>query len=527
MLVSLFTKKRTTAFTTAGLGSGAKEGVGKGWRFLRTSYDERNVLSKYDYKRINMGSSKFAKGIQKYEEFVFNLLGAEDQPFYYGAKLRSLYEQAKVSAINKGLKGKEAQSFIDNLVMHPTDDMILLAVEDAKIAVFQNETTLGNIAKKIQNMGPVSEFILPFGRTPSAVATQIINYTPVGIGKTIINNIGAGKFNQREFSKGIGRGITGTAVLGIGAYLYKNGRLNLDRPTTEAEQKLWELEGRIPNSIQIGDKYVQLQVLGPIGNVILVGGHFAKAFSETGSVAGALSEGAFGTIKSFTEQTFLQSINMAMEAISDPKRSAKTFINSFTASFVPTIVKDVATATDKKVRRTGTMREKILSRIPILRQILEPAIDVLGREIVRAENFAATMADPTRSSTMRNDPMVNEIRRLDNLDFSIQTTQLGKKTGYDSLTPEENTQLWKDAGQGAYNKIFDLMADENYEGIPDDVKAKRINKFINDSKDLARISMAIQKTEGLEGDSLKKQLTAMVEDGLLTRELYDKYLRLR
>jgi hypothetical protein len=173
------------------------------------------------------------------------------------------------------------------------------------------------------------------------------------------------------------------------------------------------------------------------------------------------------------------------------------------------------------------MREKILSRIPILRQILEPAIDVLGREIVRAENFAATMADPTRSSTMRNDPMVNEIRRLDNLDFSIQTTQLGKKTGYDSLTPEENTQLWKDAGQGAYNKIFDLMADENYEGIPDDVKAKRINKFINDSKDLARISMAIQKTEGLEGDSLKKQLTAMVEDGLLTRELYDKYLRLR
>ena len=47
---------------------------------------------------------------------------------------------------------------------------------------------------------------------------QFINYSPVGIVKTIAENIGKGKFDQRMFAQGIGRGITGTGVL----YLVKS-----------------------------------------------------------------------------------------------------------------------------------------------------------------------------------------------------------------------------------------------------------------------------------------------------------------
>jgi hypothetical protein len=528
MLASTFTGKRSVAFTTKGLLKGGKEGAQKGWRFLKTGYDERNALDRFDYKRVNMGKSKLAKGLQKYEEFIFRVLGAEDQPFYYGAKMRSLYEQAKVEAINKGLNGNNAKAFIDNLVMNPTDDMVLRAVSDAKIAVFQNETMLGNVARKFQGMGDIAEFVLPFGKTPSAVATQIINYTPVGAMLTILNNIGAGKFNQYNFSKGMGRGVTGTAVLGLGAYLFNQGLLNLDRPTTESEQKEWELEGRTPNTIKIGGKYRQLQTLGQLGNVLLIGGHFAKAYKDTGTTTGAMAQGAFGAIKTFTEQTFLQGVNQVMDAITDPKRSAMSFINSFAASFIPTIASDLAKGTDAKVRRAQTMSEKIIERIPILRQILEPKIDVFGRDIKRTENFLETMADPTRLSTVKNDPVANEIRRLKDGGNEIELTQLGKKGGYSSLTPKENTQLWREAGQMALDKIQQLMDDPNYEVIPDDVKARRINKFISDAKDNARVSIAIQKTEGMDKrEDLKKTLSAMVEDGLLTRELYDKYLRLR
>ena len=527
MATSKFTGKRSVAFTARGVLKGLKEGADRGWQFLQTGYDERNVLSKYDYKRVNMGSGKVAKGIQAYEEAVFKILGAEDQPFYYGAKMRSLYEQAKVQAINKGLKGQKASDFIDNLVMNPTDEMALLSVEDAKIAVYQNETSLGNLAKGIQNLSPLAHFILPFGRTPSAVATQILNYSPAGIAKTVINNIGSGRFNQRDFSKGFGRGLTGTAILGIGAYLFNKGLINLDHPTTESERKLWELEGRKANTIKIGGKYRQVQSLGPFGNVLLVGGHFAKAYKDTGSVTGALVQGSFGAIKSFTEQTFLQSLNMVMSAVNDPERSAMRFINSFVASFVPTIVKDIAVATDPKLRVTNTTLARVISRVPVLRQILEPRVDVLGREITRAENFAETMLDFTRPSTMRNDPIVNELRRLKSEGNAIHTTKLGTRSGFASLTPQENTQLWKESGQNAYTKIVEFVTDDSYDIIPDDVKSKRINKFIDDSKNSARIAMAIQKTENLEDEELREKLSDMVEDGLLTRELFNKYLRMR
>ncbi len=172
-VVSLFTGKRTIALTAKTKG-GVIDGFKKGWRYLSTGYDERNIGAKLDYQRINFGKGKFAKSIQKYEETVFHLMGAEDQPFFYGAKARSLYSQAIAKSKNAGLKGDDAIKFVDDLIKNPTDDMLRYAVGDAEMAVFQNQTTLGKVAKGIQKI-PGGEIVVPFGRTPSAVANQLIN----------------------------------------------------------------------------------------------------------------------------------------------------------------------------------------------------------------------------------------------------------------------------------------------------------------------------------------------------------------
>ena len=153
-------------------------------------------------------------------------MGAEDQPFYYGAKARSLFSQATAQAINEGLSGAERTNFIQNLVQNPTEDMIKYATLDAETAVFQNKTMLGNLARTFQKI-PGGEIVVPFGKTPAALATQLINYSPVGIVKTIAENIGSGKFDQRLFSQGIGRGLTGTALLYLGSKLFEKGMLAL------------------------------------------------------------------------------------------------------------------------------------------------------------------------------------------------------------------------------------------------------------------------------------------------------------
>lgn len=524
-VASLFTGKRALSLNVRGKG-GVKEGFEKGFQYLKTGFDERNIAQKLDYKKVNFGKGRLAKGLKKYTETVFGIIGAEDQPFYYGAKARSFVNQAIAQAKNKGLKGSEAKKFIEELVSNPSDEMVRYAVLDAETAVFQNRTALGEVARTIQKI-PGAEFIVPFGRTPSAVAMQVINYSPAGIIKTIISNIGKGKFDQRLFSQGLGRGITGTGVLYVGYKLFEKGFISLDRPKTEKEQELWRIEGRKPNSIKIGDKWRTVQSLGPLGNLLLIGGHFSRAIKDSGSPSEAIGTAIAGTAKSFTEQTFLTGVNQFMDAVTDPLRSGPSLAKSFAGSSVPTFIADVAKAIDPNERRTESILEAIEGRLPVLRESLEPQVDVLGKEQKRVGNFFEMMVDPTRPSPIQSSPVISELRRLWDVGVKVSPTKLGDKEGFKALTPEQNTEVWKQAGEITNEKLQSLFNLEGYQDLTDEEKGSRIEKVVDKAKEVSRAAMAIELTQGLSGDELKQKLSELKAGGLITKSVYDLYLELR
>lgn len=525
-VASVFTGKRTVTPNLEGVTSGIKEGFEKGLRYLRTGFDERNIGTKLDYTRVNFGKGKLAQGLQKYTDTVFGLLGAEDQPFYYANKLRSFYGQAKAEAINKGLKGEEAQSFIENLIKNPTDEMIKYATTDAETAIFQNKTLLGSAAKKVQEI-PGGEVVVPFGRTPSSVAMQVFNYSPVGVVKAIFENIGKGNFDQRLFSQAVGRGLTGTGALALGVELYKKGLITTARPQGEKEQKLWEVEGRQPNSIRIGDKWRQVQILGPVGNLLLIGGSFAKAFEKSGSLSAGMSEGLADASRAFTQQTFLTGVSNFIDAISDPARSAENVAGSTLASTIPTIVADVSRAIDDKERRATSIFDRFQARIPGVRETLEPQVNILGEERESVGNFLEIMADPTRPSPIQNTPVIGELRRLTDEGFSPSPTLLGDKKGYNSLTKEENTSLWKRAGRISNDKLTSLVNNVEYKKLTDEEKSNYITRVVDMSKLVARAEAVYKKTQGLGGNSLKEELARLKKSGLMTKEVYNKFLEIR
>src|SRR4029077_8980021 len=369
-VAALFTGKRTLALTARGTGKGVIEGFGKGWRYLKTGFDERNIGAKLDYHKVNFGTSKLAKGIQAYEETIFRVIGAEDQPFYYGAKARSMMSQAIAEAKTKNLHGIEAKEFIEDLVQNPTDDMLKYATLDAETAVFQQSTKLGEFAKGIQRL-PGGEIAVPFGKTPAGVATQLINYSPVGIIKTIAENIGKGRFDQRLFSQGIGRAVLGSGVGYLGTKLFEKDMISLGWPASEREREQWKLEGRTPNSVKLGAKCASVAVFGPAGLTLLAGGYYAQGLKDTGSHWGALAQAGAGGVKSLTEQTFLKGVNQIVDAITDPKRSAQGFVSGLIGSLIPTIFSDVARATDPLERRTPGLLDRAQSRIPGAREKLQ------------------------------------------------------------------------------------------------------------------------------------------------------------
>ena len=526
-VASLFTGKRAKTFNLSDTGKGMKEGFDKGLNYLKTGFDERNVAQKLDYHKISFGKGSVAKAFQAYTDTVFRVMGSTDQPFYYGALSRSLKDQALAKGMNAGKKGIELKAFAEELVQNPTEEMIRYATADAATAVFQNETYLGKAAKAIQNIPIVGEIIVPFGRTPSSVATQILNYTPIGTATAIIKQIAKGQFDQRLFSEAVGRGLTGTAVLAIGHKLFKKGLVSLDYPTTEREQKLWELEGRKPNSIKIGDKWRSPIVLGPAGNLLLVGGHFGRAFEESGSPTEALARATLGSAKSFTEQTFLTGINSAVNAISDPGRYAENYLGNLTASVIPTIVSDVARATDPLERRPETIPQRLKARTPGLRQTLEPKVDVLGQKIKRIGNPLEVMLDPTRPQSIKTSPVIEELRRLHDAGYKVSPTLVGDKKGFSALTQQQNTQLWERAGQVANGKLENLFNRDEYKSLSKEEKGKIIEKVVDQAKINTRAEFVIKLTDGLQGEELRKKLSELKEGKLLNKEILNKYLELR
>ena len=522
-LLSLFTGKRTKTFTLGGLPIGIKEGTKRGWMYLKTGFDERNIAQKLDYKQVNFKN----KIVQNYVDGVFKILGAEDQPFYYGALKRSLYDQAVASVKNKRLIGLEKETFIKQYITNPTNEMMAYAIMDAETAVFQNQTALGKAARAFQKIPAVGEFAVPFGRTPSAVAMQTINYTPVGIFIEIGKQIKNKKFDQRLLSQAIGRGVIGAGVLWIGGKLLNNKMLTLDYPKNERERELWKLEGKKPNTILINGKWRTVQTLGPVGVALLIGGHFERARKETGSATNAMVQAVFGTIKSFTEQTFLKGVNDIMGAITDPQRNAEYVASSFLSSFIPTIINDVARASDPKERRAENVLQRIQSRIPILRQKLEPQISVLGEESKRIGNPLEVMLDPTRPSKEISTPLTKELRRLWDAGFQVSPTVLGDKRGYKILTQKQNTILWKKAGEIINSKLSNLIRSEQYQILDDERKSKVVEDFVNQSKINARAALILELTAGLENNDLRNKLSELKAGGVMTRDVFNKWQEIR
>ncbi len=528
-VVSLFSGQRSKTFNLKGTGSGLIEGFEKGIRYFKTGYDERNVAEKFDYKKVNFGKGKTAKAFQTYTDIVFRSMGTTDQPFYYGALSRSLTDQAIAQGKNQSLKGEALNKFVEEAVQNPTDQMLRYGVADAATAVFQNKTKLGEIASKIQQLpGGVGEIVLPFGRTPSAVAMQIINYSPIGIAKTIFENIGKGKFDQRLFSQGIGRGLTGTGIIALGMELQRRGLVSLDYPMgNEREQELQKAEGTKNNAIRIGDKWRSPMVLGPAGNLLLVGAHFQKTLETSGSPTEAFSKALIGGAKSFTDNTFLTGLKDAINAITDPERYAKSYLPNLAASFVPTIVSDAARAMDPKERRPETLVQRIQARVPGARNSLEPQIDILGRERESIGNPLEIIADPTRPSPITTTVVTKELRRLMDAGTKVSPTMLGDRKGYKGLSQAENTKLWKLSGAITNDKLTSLFGRGEYKGFSDEEKGEVVEKVINQAKVNARAGIAIELTDGLSGDALKKKLSELKSGGLLTKEVFQKYQELR
>ena len=523
------------------------EGYTKGKDYLVTGFDERKIAQKFDKKSVSFGSGKTARLFQEYTDGVFRVMGAADQPFYYGALDMSLRGQARVKAINKGLKGTKKKEFIKNLVENPTEEMLRYGTADASTAVFQNKTKLGEALRDIRK-APGGKWAIPFANTPAAVATQIAKYSPAGVLYEMASQAISGKTSRKALVEAFGRSSVGTSPMIVGYAMYDKGGISLNYPEDQREAELAQAAGRGFNSIKIGNRWYEAESFGPAGSLMLIGAHLKRNEKESGSPSKAMqssilnyldqvAEGGADALDVLLDSSPLPTMIDSVNVISDPKRFGKEYLGRLVSGFNPNLVQDFAEATDPYERKVTSdsggiaanvfeeITEQIKKGIPGVRQQLQPKVDVLGD--VKESQGIWGFINPIRNEISKESVVIDELARLQEEGFRVSPTRIGGSKGYKSLKDSSNVNLVNLTGTMIREGISNINSKSDYEELEDEEKAEMINDEIRYAKILGRAFTAVEEIMDIETEEeMGAKIEAMKEDNVLTEDVLPVFLDL-
>jgi hypothetical protein len=220
---------------------------------------------------------------------------------------------------------------------------------------------------------------------------------------------------QKGFSEAVGRGMVGSALLVLGYWGAKNGLLRGARTYGDPMAETQEARGALPGSALIGGKWHTINPISPAGQIITIGATLAEqADAEQdksfGSQAGAIAPAVLNVA---LDQPMLQGAEDVVGLKQHPDSAGQRMAASFAGSFVPTMVADIAAATDSHRRETrsasmpSAVGNAMKNRLPWLRNTLPEKTDSLGRT---SENDLSQIVNPGIGVVDRSgDPVVREL----------------------------------------------------------------------------------------------------------------------
>lgn len=497
-LMALRTGQRSMTLTGKGAWKGWKKGVKAAKDIVFTGFDPEDAIGKYDVRRVTWGNNPIEQVLKKYTNVVFRTLGGADKPYWHSAFGRSLYDQAGTKAINVGKQGNKA--FIEKLIKKPTTDMLKNATKDANYATFHDKNILSKIAGAVKRAAKdpklgwgaeagkvITEVTVPFTGVPSSIVGKTISYSPIGLmrgikeaGQVVIKNMPE---LQRQAAQDLGRGVIGTSIFTLGAYLVLKGLIT-GQPKDMKEADLWKAQGKQRNSIFIKGKWRNINSIGPQNLILLAGAKFQEEMGKGKDKS--LSEYGFGVLKDQLDQTFLSGIQRPLAAINEPKRYGKSYIGNLATSVIPNIVKDTSKALDPLAREANTIKDYVKRSIPLVRNTLLPRRDVLGNVIPQEPTGINAFFDLFNSKKPIENNVIKELTRLYDVGNEAMPSRLGVKQTIlkqkVELTFEQLNRLEEGLGKAIKPKMEVLMDSPVYKQLDDEKKASIIDKLVQDTR---------------------------------------------
>lgn len=296
-------------------------------------------------------------------------------------------------------------------------DLMLYAAREAQRTTFREANSFANALNKVSNSstgaGILIDAIIPFKSTPMNILREGVRYSPVSIVSGIkqifedysIKNASNGAI---EHIDGVGiiqkfsEGMTGTALMALGAMLYQFGMLTAGDDDKD-EYNLRKAKGEQSYSLRFGNVYFDISWAAPVCMPLLAGAQAAKIFegwdSDKGPLDKALAFGnsLLGIATPILETSMMQGV---LDVIKSMRYSedgemigdaVTTAMSSLILQYCPSVLAamgrvfdDVEYRTDLPDSSNGTAEyerflRKVANKIPFVRRLNLPGTDIMGK----------------------------------------------------------------------------------------------------------------------------------------------------
>ena len=476
-----------------------RDGLGpdteKAMALFRTGVDADRSADAWDLGRTTFGNKVLTRALRFTSDAIEGLTKIPQ-----GLAFReSLYRNAKLLAMHEGGTAADVTAATDRYLANPTSEMVLNATAAGERAVFKNQTVLGQMAAKLkgalaESPHPMAqlarvgvEATIPFTRVPSAALMQGVERSPIGLVSALADAaFGHGSPEAEAIATRVSKGLTGTAAAaGLGLALYKAGKLTGAEPDDPRQRAMWQLQGRVPNAIKLGDRWQSITTLGPYAFPLLFTANLAQArdaeragATTADQAASALHAGG----AMLTESSYLRALPMLGEASRGGAGLARLGAGMVP---VPGVVRAAESATDPYQREARTLPAMVQSRIPGIAEQLPVRLDALGRPMANDQSVAGALG-LSRGSDVIHTPAVDSAARY-GVAIGYPSQTLTVRGVSQPMTPEEYRQLLTMRGPTIERAVSQVAASPAFAALPtDEAKHHAILKVLQKADEITR-----------------------------------------
>ena len=347
--------------------------------------------------------------LQAYKNIVDFAMQVGDRPFWeqcYTEELAVIKRLETKIPDTQRVDGREVKVLRDMTLEEMKTEAAVRATE----RVFQEDNKIVSAINGARRESPMIDLmitsIMPFLKTPTNVASRMMQYSPIGLARAIIQyglwdgkRNGGANFDQRKFVMNLGRGLTGTGVAVVGALLASLGAIQPGREDEE-DKKLGVIrkaQGRSYSTyFKLGDWEIPLDFAQPSSGPLYIGAKIAWALEEMGGDVNApaligtvLYGSALETGNQLFDNSFLSGFSALFSGYNDAagiaSNIAENIAENQASRLTPSAIRALAKVTDPYVRDVYSqnavkqfLTRQIVQNWPLLRQTLPVKTDITG-----------------------------------------------------------------------------------------------------------------------------------------------------